>query len=229
MLLLGHRGCRGEFTENTFAAFDHALASGCDGFEFDVRLSCDRIPVIWHDARLRGRSLSRHSFTSLCDLCSPARGARRNAAIELCELEALLARYGQLAWLDMEIKVRGLEGLVAELLRRYPPARGFVVSSFHYRVLLELHRIAPELPLGFLFDRWPSARIWRELPVNWVMPKAHLLTPARVREFHDEGKKVLTWTVNGLSAIRRCEAAGVDGIIGDDPMLLASARESVRR
>jgi glycerophosphoryl diester phosphodiesterase len=223
MLLLGHRGCRGELTENTFAAFDHALASGCDGFEFDVRLTSDRIPIIWHDARLRGRFLSRHSFSSLCERCQ-VRSVRGRAAIELCELQSVLARYAQLAWMDIEIKVRGVEEQVAELLRRYPPARGFVVSSFHRRVLLNLHRIAPELPLGFIFDRQLKARMWRELPVQWVMPKAHLVTPARIREFHEEGKKVLTWTVNQLSAIRRLEAAGVDGIIGDDPATLAGAR-----
>jgi glycerophosphoryl diester phosphodiesterase len=67
-------------------------------------------------------------------------------------------------------------------------------------------------------------RIWSRLPVQYVMPKVHLVTAARVREFHDEGKRVLTWTVNQLSTIRRLEAAGVDGIIGDDPALLASAR-----
>jgi glycerophosphoryl diester phosphodiesterase len=65
MLLLGHRGCRGAFTENTFAAFDHALESGCDGFELDVRMTADAVPVIWHDARLRGRFLSRQRWEAV--------------------------------------------------------------------------------------------------------------------------------------------------------------------
>ncbi len=69
MLLLGHRGCRGEFTENTFAAFDHAIECGCDGFEFDVRLSSDGIPVVWHDAQVRGRAIARHTFGSLRERC----------------------------------------------------------------------------------------------------------------------------------------------------------------
>ena len=80
MLLLGHRGCRGTFTENTFAAFDHALESGCDGFEFDVRRTADGVPVVWHDARLRGRFISRLEYGSLHERCLSAgrrRGARR--------------------------------------------------------------------------------------------------------------------------------------------------------
>ena len=224
MLLLGHRGCRGRFIENTFEAFDHALASGCDGFEFDVRRSADAVPVIWHDARLRGRSISRHSFLSLRERCLIARRMPPRAAIPLCALEALLARYAQLAWMDIELKVRGIEAQVAELLRRYPPARGFVVSSFQRRVLLELHRTDPEVPLGFIFDRMPLSRVWRSLPIQWVMPKAHLITAARVRQFHSAGLQVLTWTVNQPNAMRRIAEAGVDGMIGDDPELLAEAR-----
>ena len=221
MLLLGHRGCRGEIIENTFAAFDHALASGCDGFEFDVRQSADAVPVIWHDARLRGRAISRHSFDSLREHCRVARRIPSRPAILLCDLEALLARYAPLAWMDIEVKVRGVEEQVAALLRRYPPARGFVVSSFHRRVLQELHRADPNLPLGFVFDHMPLAHGWRALPIQWVMPKAPLISASRVRQFHSEGLRVLTWTVNQPNAMRRIAEAGVDGMIGDDPALLA--------
>ena len=224
MLLLGHRGSRGEFTENTFAAFDHALASGCDGFELDVRRTADGVPLIWHDARLRGQLISRQHFGALRQRClTPGRLPRR-PAITLCELEGVLARYAPLAWIDIEVKVQGVERQVAELVQRYPPARGFVISSFRRSVLLELHRIDPGLPLGFIFDRMPSKSLWRALPVEYLKPKASLVTASRVRQFHAEGKKVLTWTVNRASAMRRLAEAGVDGMIGDDPRLLAQAR-----
>ena len=50
-LLLGHRGARGvkSIPENTLASFDRALADGCDGFEFDVRLAADGTAVVCHD------------------------------------------------------------------------------------------------------------------------------------------------------------------------------------
>ncbi len=219
MLLLGHRGCRGEFTENTFAAFDHALESGCDGFELDVRLTADGVPVIWHDARLRGRFVSRQSFAGLRERCAVA--GRRSGAVELCELEAVLARYRQVAWIDVELKVRGLETLVAGLLRRYRPAKGFVVSSFRPAMLREVHRVDAGLPLGYIFDRMPGERSWKELPIEFVKPSARLVTAARVREFHGAGLKVLTWTVNYPATARRMSEAGVDGMIGDDPAWLA--------
>jgi glycerophosphoryl diester phosphodiesterase len=224
MLLLGHRGCRGQCTENTIAAFDHAIASGCDGFEFDVRRTSDGIPVIWHDARLRGRFVSRQSFANLRERCLVAGRLPRRPVIELCELESVLARYAHRAWLDIELKVRGLEAQVSRLLRHYPPARGFVISSFRRPVLLELHRIDPALPLAFIFDRMPPAKVWRGLPIQFVKPSARLVTPACVRQFHAQGIKVLTWTVNHAAAMRRLAEAEVDGMIGDDPVGLAKGR-----
>ncbi len=148
----------------------------------------------------------------------------RRDPIALCQLEEVLARYAHLGWMDIELKVRGVETQVAELLRRYPPARGFIVSSFRRPVLLELHRIDPGLPLAFIFDRMPREKTWRGLPIQFVKPSARLVTPARVRQFHAAGINVLTWTVNRPSAMRRLSEAGVDGMIGDDPAVLAAAR-----
>jgi glycerophosphoryl diester phosphodiesterase len=223
MLLLGHRGCRGEFTENTLAAFDHAIECGCDGFELDVRLSLDAVPVVWHDARVRGRSIARHTFEDLREHCATAGRLPRHEAIALCQLEEVLARYAPSCWMDIELKVRGAEAQVAELLRRYRPARGFVVSSFRRAVLLKLRRIDPGLPLAFIFDRMPRGKTWRELPIQFVKPRARLVTPARVRQFHEAGMKVLTWTVNHAAAMRRLGEAGVDGMIGDDPAALGAS------
>jgi glycerophosphoryl diester phosphodiesterase len=221
MLLLGHRGCRGDFTENTFAAFDHAIESGCDGFELDVRLTADAVPVIWHDARLRGRFISRQLFSTLRQRCLIAHRLPRRPVIELCQLEDVLARYSHVAWIDIEIKVRGLEAQVAALLQRYRPTRGFVVSSFRRPVLDVLHGLDPTLPLALIFDRMPRPKLWRDLPIQYVKPAARLVTATRVRQFHAEGKKVLTWTVNHPAAMRRLIDAGVDGMIGDDPTMLA--------
>jgi glycerophosphoryl diester phosphodiesterase len=224
MLLLGHRGCRGKLAENTIAAFDHAIASDCDGFELDVRRTADGVPLIWHDARLRGRFVSRQNFASLYQRCLVPGRLPRRPAIELCDLESVLARYSRRAWIDIELKTRGLESDVASLLRHYPPSRGFVISSFRRKILLELHRLNPALPLAFIFDRMPRAKVWRNLPIQFVKPSARLVTPARVRLFHAHGLKVLTWTVNHAASVHRLTEAGVDGMIGDDPVLLAKLR-----
>src|ERR1700735_1299013 len=114
-LLLGHRGARGvkSIRENTLQAFDLALAQGCDGFEFDVRLTKDGQAVISHDAKSRRFEIARCAAKSL----------------ELPLLAEVLRRYRQKAFLDIELKVPGLEAITLDLIHKHAPTRGFVLSS----------------------------------------------------------------------------------------------------
>jgi len=118
-LLLGHRGARA-FTsvpENSFASFDLALQHGCDGFEFDVRLTgCGRA-LVCHNPKIRGVTVSR---------------AQANQLRDLPQLEKVIEQYGNRVFLDIELKVRGLEPKLLAALRNYRPQRDHVVSSFCY-------------------------------------------------------------------------------------------------
>ena len=50
--LIGHRGARGLFPENTLEGFAAAAALGLDGIELDVVLTADGVPVVCHDPAL---------------------------------------------------------------------------------------------------------------------------------------------------------------------------------
>ena len=94
-LLLGHRGARAckSISENTIASFDQALADGCDGFEFDVRLTADEEAVVCHDPKAAGFHVSRATAKQLS---------------HLPRLRDVLQRYRD-SFLDIELKVKGLE------------------------------------------------------------------------------------------------------------------------
>jgi len=51
-LVVGHRGARARFPENTIPAVRHALESGADAVEVDVRATADDVLVLFHDATL---------------------------------------------------------------------------------------------------------------------------------------------------------------------------------
>ena len=51
-LIIGHRGARGLFPENTLAGFAGALALGVDALELDVVLTADGMVVVSHDPAL---------------------------------------------------------------------------------------------------------------------------------------------------------------------------------
>ena len=205
-LLLGHRGARAlkSIPENTLASFDQALADGCDGFEFDVRLTADGDAVVCHDPKAAGFEISR---------------ATAKQVSQLPRLRDVLQRYRD-SFLDVELKVKGLERITLDLFLRHKPRRGFVVSSFIPGALKALHAEDATIPLGLICESKTQLRFWTELPVQYVIPHHELVDPELIRKIKGAGKKVIVWTVNAPEDMLRFANSGVDGIISDDTSLL---------
>lgn len=216
LLLLGHRGARAtkSIPENTLASFDRALADGCDGFEFDVRLTADGMPVVCHDPRTRGLSIARSTAQQLA---GPP------------HLRDVLERYADRAFLDIELKVAGLEKIVLQLLKRHSLRRGGVVSSFLPHALEAIHAQDATIPLGLICETKAQLARWRKLPVGFIIPHRKLLSQDFVGEFKDAGRKLLVWTVNTPSEMKTFAAWGVDGIISDNPKRLAQTFGELER
>jgi glycerophosphoryl diester phosphodiesterase len=208
-LLLGHRGApnKGSIEGNSVAAFDRAVEHGCDGFEFDVRRTACGRAVISHDARF-GRVKVSHA------LCGELRGLPR--------LEDIVRQYGQRAFLDIELKVKGLEGRVLAILRDHPPERDYVVSSFLPDVLLELKARSAVVPVGLICEKPRQLVAWRKLPLDYVIVHQSLVTRRLVHLFHGAGRKVLVWTVNSRRAMLQLASWRVDGIVSDRSELLVA-------
>jgi len=241
-LLLGHRGQRHTRRsilcslqqqnlppDNTLAAFELSLERGCDGFEFDVRYTHDRRGVICHDPDFAGLTVATSKYEAL-QAAKPRheRRERRDPDEQMPCLEDVLTRFADRAYLDIEIKISGFEEEIVAALRHRPPQTEFVVSSFLPPVLQSLHELDPELPLGFVCKDRKLLPHWRELPVSVVIPNMKLVSEVLVRQWHDAGKKVLVWTVNRESEMRRLGKWGVDGIISDDTELLVRVFETMR-
>ena len=106
-LIIGHRGASAEAPENTLAAFDLALAQKADGFEFDVRLSADGVPVIIHDDTVDRTT----------------NGTGRVADMTLAELKSLT--------IDGKHTIPTLDELFAVLAAHVPAGRILVVRHPH--------------------------------------------------------------------------------------------------
>jgi glycerophosphoryl diester phosphodiesterase len=217
LILLGHRGDRRLARENTIAAFDRALENGCDGFEFDVRLTLDHQAVVFHDAKISGVAFASSPFSRLAAL-----DQARAVCDRLCLLEEVMARYASSAFLDIELKVPGLEAKVIELVRRYPPKRGYIVSSFLPGVVESMAEREPNLPLGFIVQSRHILPRWREMPVEYLISNYRLVSADLVEACHDAQRKILVWTVNKPFSMRRMANLGVDGIISDDTKLMVA-------
>jgi glycerophosphoryl diester phosphodiesterase len=205
-LLLGHRGTRvsPHLPENTLMSFDAALKHGCDGFEFDVRLERSGKAVICHDPTVAGHKVAQTS----------------NDQLLLPELFDVLRRYQKCAFLDIELKVPGLEAELLGALSAHPPERGFVVSSFLPEVLQQLSLRAESIPLGLICDRSNQVPLGLKMAVQYVILHYSLAKKDLLREIVSLGKSAMVWTVNDRDSMLRFADWGVDGIISDDPELM---------
>jgi len=204
-LLLGHRGARAsrQIPENTLASCELCLQHGCDGFEFDVRRSADGQAVICHDATVDGMEIANTASKTL----------------PLPTLEDVLRQFAHRAFLDIELKVAGLEPQTLAELRKHPPQKGYVVSSFLPKILAAFHNLDLAIPLGFLCDTKGQLRGWREVPAEWVIPQFKLTDRELIEEIHAAGKKIMVWTVNRAEPMREFAEWGVDAIISDETEL----------
>ena len=176
------------------------MQHGCDGFEFDVRRSGDGEVVICHDASIGGMEIANTASESL----------------RLPTLEDVLRQFAGRAFLDVELKVTGLEAQTLAELRRHPPQTGYVVSSFLPDVLTAIRYLDPAIPLGFLCETLDQLRGWHKMPTEWVIPQFELADRELIELVHAAGKRIMVWTVNRAERMREFAEWGVDAIISDE-------------
>jgi len=219
---VGHRGAAALAAENSLAAIEAAAAAGVDAVELDVLRRDDGALALAH-----GPSV-------------PDGAPRLDDALELA------ARLGLAVQLD--VKVGANEAAIVDALRRHGLLSRAFVSSFSLPILRAFAAAAPELPRSFTYpeDRLgatdrrllrPAVRPGlavlralapRRLPgllraagaqaatLNWA-----IASPAAVAACHASGAAVYVWTVNDPALANTLVESGIDGIITDDPRILA--------
>ncbi len=209
-LVLGHRGYRARYPENTLLAFRQALAAGADGIECDVQKTADGHYVVIHDPSVDRVTGARGEVArmNLADLRRLDFG--RGESIPL--LEELLRELPPDAYLDLELKEETLvpeDGeKIAPLLEARRDRGNLMISSFGARLLIPFRGMG--FTVGYLVGEETAERGLRgflqvlvrlrphylNLPVDIVsrigLRRASLLF--RILRFL--GFSLLFWTVN---------------------------------
>jgi glycerophosphoryl diester phosphodiesterase len=170
-----------------------------------VRLTEDGEPVVAHDPRFGKYRIER----TLAQQVS-----------SLPRLRDVLKRYQEKAFLDIEVKVKGLERTIVDLFLRHKPRKGCVVSSFLPSAIKALHEHDSTIPLGLICETPTQLREWSELPIAYVISNHELCQAEFVRKVKGAGKKMIVWSVNEAAEMQRFSELGVDGIISDETGLL---------
>ena len=251
-LRIGHRGAAALAPENTLRSFRAAVETGVDLIEFDV-LDLRRGPlVLAHSDHLaevsHGAAKGRVRDLSLAAL--------REVAPELPTLDDALAFFADEApgiglHIDLKLRTR-LDELAAAIAHHGLEART-VVSGVHVASLQGIARAAPRVRVGITYpeDRlsisrkpylWPVVslglasmrasvplrlpRLARRAGAGAVMLQHRLVTESSVDRAHAAGLPVLAWTVDEPADLERVVAAGVDGVITNDPRIFTATLKS---
>lgn len=160
-------------------------------------------------------------------ICHNAKSGRVAVAQVTCRqlkhlprLEDVLQHFGNRTFLDIDLKVRGLETTVLAALREAGSNCTCVVSSSMPAVVMELKARSADVAVGIICGSARQLVGWRKLPVEYVVVRHTLLTRTLVQRIHSAGRKVLAWTVNDKPSMLRLAGWGVDGIISDNTRLL---------
>lgn len=238
-LVIAHRGSCAHAPENTLAAFTLAAEQGADAIELDVTLTRDGQIVVIHDDTLERTTDGTGRVDQLTYdevRCFDA-GAKFNATYageRVPLLDQVIEAVGARLLINVELKsttvrTTGLESKVVETLRRHNFIERVIVSSFNPLALVRVKRLEPRLACGLLYspdEPFYLSRAWLAplIPNLEARHPAHeLATAETVKQFHARGQRVNVWTIRTVEQAQAMLRAGVDGLIGDDPVLIRKA------
>lgn len=243
VLDVAHRGASAYAPENTLAAFREAETRGADLFELDVQQTKDGKLVIVHDTTL--------ARTTNAETVYPSLKPWRIRDLTLSQIRRLDAgswfgtkfrgqRVPTLdetlqtmrdSGLDLLLEVKspelypGIGKRVAAELRTEPSwlaADRIIVQSFDFDFTRGFDDLMPTMPIGLLGTPSTGGLSAAAKYADYINPPHGDVTAGYVRSVHGRGLRLLAWTVDDTSTMRRVIAAGADGVITNRPDTLRS-------
>ncbi len=227
--IIAHRGASGYAPENTLIAFAEAAELGVRWVEFDVKLTRDGVPVVFHDDTLE-RTTDGKGPVAGCDLEDLKRldagawfdGMFRGEAIPtLNEALSLFVKYGLCA----NVEIKPCPGREAETGRAVALAlqdhglAGLLLSSFSVTALGVARDMAPGLDRALNVDAVPED--WRDRLMDLNCQALHCghkkLTRAKAERIRESGFDLRCYTVNDPGRAETLFGWGVRSVFTDYP------------
>ena len=220
-LNIGHRGAMGHETENTIASVEKALELNVDMIEIDVFVIKSGELVVFHDEildRLTDTSGSIEDFT-----WEELQKVVVKGNHHIPTLAEVIETINQKVPLNIELKGKNTAKPTFELLQTFYKKGwkkdDFVISSFLWEELETFRKLDEEIAIAVLTEENPLEAIamGKKLKAVAINPWWKTLTKENVKQLHEEGFKIYTYTVNEPEDIKTVTQLGVDGIFCNFP------------
>lgn len=228
MVIIGHRGAKGQEPENTLRAIAAALDAHVDAVEFDVQKLKSGEIIVMHDITL-DRTTDGHGFVSdktYDDIKQLDAGLGEKVPL-LTEALDLIDRKATAV-----IELAGFLSCaqeVAETIQKYVQKKNwkysdFKVVSFMQKELVKFHELLPQIQLGANISTIPIdyAAFAEKIPVSFIASEdLYQMDDAFVKDAHKRGYEFYLYSVNYPEYLDRFVSFGVDAIYTDFPKLFA--------
>ena len=229
MLIYAHRGASADFPELTLAAYEGAVAQGADGFECDVRLTMDEVPVLWHNATMLARAANPGLIAEMT-YKEVSRAYPQILTLDEFLTFAVKSKKGVLIETKHPvISGNRIEEVVVEKLKATKGIEKIDVSvmSFSWLAIEKMKRLDRTIATTFLMHKntpWFQAKL---SSAKTIGPGINELReePIRAQRIKELGRSLNVWTVDDDEDIKLCAKVGVDILITNKP---AHAREVLR-
>lgn len=224
--VIAHRGASSYAPENTFAAFDRAIAMKATEIEFDVRTTKDGYPVVLHDENVdwvtNGHGMIedlRYEDIKDLDAGSWFGGAFKNERIPL--LHETINKYADKCRMHIEVKSSdtAVAAEVASLIHKGGAGRSSVINTFWIDVARYVRRRQPDMSVALNLNELTPTTMTDAAGITLagINLNYSLLTSDLVKQAHMGKLKLMCWGGDSPRFWRKAFLTGADGVFADSP------------
>ncbi|KKD37153.1 MAG: glycerophosphodiester phosphodiesterase family protein [Limnoraphis robusta] len=228
--IVAHRGFSAMAPENTLAAFSAAIEGGANSIEFDLQLSADGVPVIFHDEtldRITGTSgkVREKSLNELKQLNAGGWFAEQFVGENIPTLASALEifkRVPNFLYFDVKPHCQWSETEVEGLIQQVKEAgivEKCIMTAFNEDFLDQVRSCCPEMKLGYFLTEasdYPQQLHKAATAGNAILSSlldVVLENPHFVEESRTQGVDWVVWTVDRPEHFQQLIDLGVKRII----------------
>jgi len=228
--IIAHRGFSSIAPENTLAAFELAIARGASSIEFDIQLSADSVPVIFHDSTLdritgvsgkvREQNLSQLQTLNAGKWFSDEFSDEKIPTLK--EALGILKNVDKFLYFDVKPHCEWSDAEVADFVNTLNE-RGIkekcVITSFSDKFLEQVRRVDGDLAIGQIVANLEAYKTQLSQAVanrdNLISSQYRVLlsNPALIQASRSQGVDIVAWTVDDRADMQKLIDLGITRIV----------------
>ncbi|MFZ7138380.1 MAG: glycerophosphodiester phosphodiesterase [archaeon] len=219
MLKIGHRGARAYEPENTLSSFRKAVELGANAVELDVRKTKDGKLVVIHNADVNKTTNGEGAVNELT--LDQIQKLVTDKDEHIPTLDDVLDAVGKKVKVLVEIKEAETAEQVLDMVQKKGLADNVIFVSFHEEALKKIRELNQTVETGLIYVRHKNPiQTALDLKAEYLLSLYSFTHSANIKKAHENGLKVIVWTINKKEDVEEYKKKGVDGIASDRPDIL---------